>query len=74
MLDQGVAPIVRTGRQKPALLADQGRQRQLVASVGRADAFADPFWINARSSMFGEPGDAEPVIDAVRSALAPDTP
>lgn len=40
-------------------------------SVGRADAFVDPYWVNVRSTMFGEPGDAEPVVDAVRAALDP---
>lgn len=38
-------------------------------SIGRADAFVDPYWVNVRSTMFGEPGDAEPVMDAVRAAL-----
>src|SRR5690606_34125974 len=36
--DQGVAPVIRTGRHEPALLADQGGQRQLIAPMGRADA------------------------------------
>jgi hypothetical protein len=40
-------------------------------AVGRADAFVDPYWVNARSTMFGEPGDAEPVMTAVRTALSP---
>ncbi len=39
--------------------------------VGRADAFADPYWITATSTLFTEPGGAEPVIDAVRAALQP---
>lgn len=39
--------------------------------VGRADAFPDPYWVNAESTMFGEPGDAQPVMDAVRAAVAP---
>lgn len=37
--------------------------------VGRADAFADPYWITAQSTLFTEPGGAQPVIDAARSAL-----
>lgn len=44
-------------------LADDG--------VGRADAFADPYWITASSTLFTEPGGAQPVIDAVRSVVAP---
>lgn len=41
------------------------------ARTGRADAFVDPYWVNARSTMFGEPGDAEPIMTAVRDALDP---
>jgi hypothetical protein len=44
-------------------LADDG--------VGRADAFADPYWITATSTLFTEPGGAQPVIDAVHAALQP---
>jgi hypothetical protein len=40
---------------------------------GRADAFADPYWITVESSLFGEPGDAQPVVDAVRAALGSGT-
>src|SRR5690606_33220365 len=36
--DQRLGRIVGTGRQEPARPPDQGRQRQLVAPVGRADA------------------------------------
>jgi len=43
------------------VLADDG--------VGRADAFADPYWITASSTLFTEPGGAEPVVDAVRRVL-----
>jgi len=39
--------------------------------VGRADAFVDPYWVNVTSTMFGEPGDAQPVVDAARAALGP---
>jgi hypothetical protein len=39
--------------------------------VGRADAFPDPYWITASSSLFTEPGSAQPVLDAVRQAVAP---
>jgi hypothetical protein len=39
--------------------------------LGRADSFPDPYWVNAESTMFGEPGDAQPVLDAVRATLAP---
>lgn len=39
--------------------------------VGRADAFADPYWITTQSTLFTEPGGAQPVVDAVRAALQP---
>jgi len=35
--DQGVCRIVRTGRKKPALAPDQGRERQLVGAVRASD-------------------------------------
>jgi len=35
---------------------------QLTDGVGRADAFADPFWIVATSTAFFEPGDAEQIM------------
>ncbi|PZF57615.1 hypothetical protein DEI92_12960 [Curtobacterium sp. MCBD17_034] len=38
--------------------------------IGRADAFTDPYWIHVESTVFGEPGDAQPVVDAVRTALS----
>lgn len=44
----------------------------LTGGVGRADAFADPYWITASSTLFTEPGGAQPVIDAVRAVVAPD--
>ena len=40
------------------------------AGVGRADAFADPYWITTSSSLFTEPGSAQPVVDAARQAVA----
>jgi hypothetical protein len=40
--------------------------------VGRADAFPDPYWITASSSLFTEPGSAQPVLDAARQAVAPE--
>ncbi|SBN63709.1 hypothetical protein GA0004736_2647 [Curtobacterium sp. 9128] len=43
----------------------------LTDDVGRADAFADPYWITTSSTLFTEPGSAQPVVDAVRQALAP---
>lgn len=43
----------------------------LSGDVGRADAFADPYWITAQSTLFTEPGGAQPVVDAVRAALQP---
>jgi hypothetical protein len=43
----------------------------LSGDVGRADAFADPYWITAQSTLFTEPGGAQPVVDAVRDALQP---
>jgi hypothetical protein len=43
----------------------------LADGVGRADAFADPYWITAQSTLFTEPGGAQPVVDAVRAALQP---
>ncbi|KTR03961.1 hypothetical protein [Curtobacterium luteum] len=46
-------------------LADDG--------VGRADAFADPYWITASSTLFTEPGGAQPVVDAVRGVVKPAT-
>ncbi|ROP60653.1 hypothetical protein [Curtobacterium sp. PhB115] len=39
--------------------------------VGRADAFADPYWITTQSTLFTEPGGAQPVVDAVRAVLQP---
>jgi hypothetical protein len=41
----------------------------LTDDVGRADAFADPYWITTSSSLFTEPGSAQPVVDAARQAL-----
>ncbi|WP_144765342.1 hypothetical protein [Curtobacterium sp. 9128] len=41
----------------------------LTDDVGRADAFADPYWITTSSTLFTEPGSAQPVVDAVREAL-----
>ncbi|WFR66327.1 hypothetical protein P9139_15745 [Curtobacterium flaccumfaciens] len=43
----------------------------LTHGVGRADAFADPYWITASSTLFTEPGGAQPVIDAVRNVVRP---
>lgn len=43
----------------------------LTDGVGRADAFADPYWITASSTLFTEPGGAQPVIDAVRAVVQP---
>lgn len=43
----------------------------LTDGIGRADAFADPYWITATSTLFTEPGGAQPVIDAVRGVVAP---
>lgn len=43
----------------------------LIDGIGRADAFADPYWITATSTLFTEPGGAQPVIDAVRGVVAP---
>jgi hypothetical protein len=43
----------------------------LTDGVGRADAFADPYWITATSTLFTEPGGAQPVIDAVRGVVQP---
>ncbi|WIB76112.1 hypothetical protein DEJ28_10525 [Curtobacterium sp. MCPF17_002] len=43
----------------------------LADGVGRADAFADPYWITASSPLFSEPGGAQPVIDAVRGVVQP---
>lgn len=43
----------------------------LSGAVGRADAFADPYWITTQSTLFTEPGGAQPVVDAVRAALQP---
>jgi hypothetical protein len=39
--------------------------------TGRADAFPDPYWITTTSTLFTEPGTAQPVVDAVRHAVAP---
>jgi hypothetical protein len=44
----------------------------LSGKTGRADAFADPYWIHTASSLYTEPGAAQPVVDAVRAAVAPD--
>ncbi|WIE60098.1 hypothetical protein DEI97_009940 [Curtobacterium sp. MCLR17_032] len=44
----------------------------LSGKTGRADAFADPYWIHTSSTLFTEPGAAQPVVDAVRAAVAPD--
>jgi len=43
----------------------------LTDGVGRADAFADPYWITASSTLFTEPGGAQPVVDAVRAVVQP---
>ncbi|MBT2503338.1 hypothetical protein [Curtobacterium sp. ISL-83] len=45
----------------------------LTDGVGRADAFADPYWITTSSTLFTEPGGAQPVVDAARAALGPST-
>ncbi|PZF14750.1 hypothetical protein DEJ25_03620 [Curtobacterium sp. MCPF17_011] len=45
----------------------------LAGRTGRADAFADRSWIHTSSSLYTEPGTAQPVVDAVRAAVAPDT-
>jgi hypothetical protein len=37
--------------------------------VGRADAFVDPYWVDVESTLFTEPGTAQPMMDAVRAAL-----
>ncbi|AIV40302.1 hypothetical protein [Curtobacterium sp. MR_MD2014] len=39
--------------------------------VGRADAFPDPYWVTTESTLYTEPGGAQPVVDAVRSVLLP---
>ncbi|MFZ7088575.1 hypothetical protein [Curtobacterium sp. RRHDQ10] len=39
-------------------------------SVGRADAFVDPYWIDVESTMFTEPGAVQPIMDSARAALA----
>lgn len=39
--------------------------------LGRADAFPGRYWLHAESTVFGEPGDAQPVLDAARAALVP---
>jgi hypothetical protein len=44
----------------------------LHSGTGRADAFAGPYWIHTSSSLFTEPGAAQPVVDAVRQVVAPD--
>ncbi|WIB14323.1 hypothetical protein DEJ34_09060 [Curtobacterium sp. MCPF17_050] len=44
----------------------------LRSGTGRADAFAGPYWIHTSSTLFTEPGTAQPVVDAVRHAVAPD--
>jgi len=41
----------------------------LDGSVGRADAFPDPYWITTESTLYTEPGGAQPVVDAVRAVL-----
>jgi hypothetical protein len=38
--------------------------------VGRAQVFADGYWIVVESVEFLEPGDAEPLVSAVRGNLA----
>lgn len=43
----------------------------LTDGTGRADAFPDPYWITTSSTLFTEPGTAQPVVDAVRQVLAP---
>ncbi len=43
----------------------------LTDGVGRADAFPDPYWITAESTLFTEPGGAQPVVDAVRAVVQP---
>lgn len=42
--------------------------------IGRADSFPDPYWVDAESTIFGEPGDAQPIMDSVRSVIAPNAP
>ncbi|WIB25144.1 hypothetical protein [Curtobacterium sp. MCSS17_015] len=44
----------------------------LTDDTGRADAFAGPYWIHTTSGLYTEPGTAQPVVDAVRQAVAPD--
>lgn len=46
----------------------------LADGVGRADAFPDPYWITTESTLFTEPGGAQPVVDAVRAVLQPTAP
>lgn len=41
----------------------------LTDGVGRADAFPDPYWITTTSTLFTEPGTAQPVVDQARSVL-----
>jgi hypothetical protein len=43
----------------------------LHGKTGRADAFAGPYWIHTASTLYTEPGTAQPVVDAVRAAVAP---
>jgi len=43
----------------------------LADGVGRADAFPDPYWITTESTLYTEPGGAQPVVDAVRAVLQP---
>lgn len=45
-----------------------------VGDIGRADAFADPYWIDVESTMFTEPGAVQPIMDAARTALAGASP
>ena len=44
----------------------------LRGETGRADAFAGRSWIHTSSTLYTEPGAAQPVVDAVRAAVAPD--
>jgi hypothetical protein len=42
----------------------------LQGKTGRADSFPGSYWVNAESTLFTEPGAAQPVMDAVREALS----
>lgn len=42
---------------------------KLNGSTGEAQAFSDPYWIVATSTVFFEPGDAQPLVAAAITAL-----